>query len=94
MAAALTKLSQTEAKMATMQSALESTQTELFELKNKFDEEGSAKYATGPLSLVALGVASLLFHSGRGAELEILMTDLERTNQVCGITRCTVAILK
>ncbi len=44
-AAALNKLSQTEAKMGTLQSALESTQTELFELKNKFDEEAGARYS-------------------------------------------------
>lgn len=41
----LQKLSQTEQRAATMQSALEATQSELFELKNKYDEDAVAKSA-------------------------------------------------
>ncbi|XP_065890443.1 protein CASP-like [Dysidea avara] len=39
------KLSQSESKVVTLTAALESTQAELFDLKNKFDEESTAKAA-------------------------------------------------
>ncbi|XP_064392801.1 protein CASP-like [Halichondria panicea] len=56
---AMQRASESDVRLSTMQAALESTQSELFELKSKFDEESSA----------------------RSAELDILMTDLERANQ-------------
>jgi homeobox protein cut-like len=53
------KLEESLSNNSILQSALEATQLELFELKTKLDDESSAK----------------------GAELDILMTDLDRANQ-------------
>ena len=42
-AQALSRLAEAESKVRTLQSALETTQSELLELKNKFDEDAHAK---------------------------------------------------
>ena len=42
-AQALSRLTEAEAKVRTLQLALETTQSELLELKNKFDEDAHAK---------------------------------------------------
>ena len=40
---ALARLAEADAKVRTLQSALETTQSELLEVKNKYDEEAHAK---------------------------------------------------
>ncbi|NWW32895.1 CUX1 protein, partial [Panurus biarmicus] len=54
------KLEEAEHKVQALQTALEKTRTELFDLKTKYDEETTAK----------------------ADEIEMIMTDLERANQV------------
>lgn len=71
-ASAQASLQQAEVKAATMQTALESTQSELFELKNKFDEVATAK----------------------AAELDILSTELERTNHRASVAEKEVERLQ
>ena len=60
---AATKLSEAEQKVSTLQSALDASQSELFNLKTKYDEETAAKQA----------------------ELDIIVADLDRANQLCEI---------
>ncbi|XP_033627656.1 homeobox protein cut-like 2 isoform X2 [Asterias rubens] len=54
-----TKLGEAELKIQTLQTALDASQSELFDLRAKFDEQSAAK----------------------SDEVDMLMTDLERTNQ-------------
>uniref|UniRef100_G3P6A3 Protein CASP n=1 Tax=Gasterosteus aculeatus aculeatus TaxID=481459 RepID=G3P6A3_GASAC len=58
------RLEEAEHKAQSLQTALETTQAELFDLKTKYDEESTAK----------------------ADEIEMVMTDLERANQVTHAT--------
>ena len=69
---AATKLSEAEQKVATLQSALDASQSELFNLKSKYDEETAAKHA----------------------ELEIIVADLDRSNQLTEMYQKEVETLK
>ena len=69
---AATKLSEAEQKVATLQSALDASQSELFNLKSKYDEETAAKQA----------------------ELEIIVADLDRANQMNEVFQKEVEALK
>ncbi|XP_076816927.1 protein CASP-like [Clavelina lepadiformis] len=70
--AAATKLTEAEQKVMTVQSALDASQSELFNLKCKYDEETAAKHA----------------------ELEIIISDLDRANQINEISAKEIEALK
>lgn len=69
---AATKLSEAEQKVSTLQSALDASQSELFNLKSKYDEETAAKQA----------------------ELEMILADLDRANQLSDMHQKEVEMLK
>ena len=69
---AATKLSEAEQKVATLQSALDASQSELFNLKAKYDEETAAKHA----------------------ELEMIVADLDRSNQLAETYQKEIESLK
>nr|XP_026695660.1 protein CASP [Ciona intestinalis] len=69
---AATKLSEAEQKVSMLQSALDESQSELFNLKTKYDEENAAKQA----------------------EAELILSDLDRANQMYELSCKEVETLK
>uniref|UniRef100_H2Z2L7 Protein CASP n=1 Tax=Ciona savignyi TaxID=51511 RepID=H2Z2L7_CIOSA len=69
---AATKLSEAEQKASVLQSALDASQSELFNLKSKYDEDTAA----------------------RQAEVEMIISDLDRVNQMYEVASKEVETLK